>query len=93
MKIPESTSQALQEAMDTFDKELRGTPLWERWQEDETYKYAIERHGKLYPVKKIVSLATGIAVDQFSGGEQVLFHSENEIWHTWKRLQCRCSKR
>ena len=60
MTIPDVTPEALQKAMDRFDTELRNTPAWTRWQEDEVYKYAIERDGKLYPVKKIVSLATGV---------------------------------
>jgi len=70
MKIPEVTPAALEEAMGRFDKELRRTPYWAHWQEDDTYKYAIERNGQLYPVKQVVSLATGITVDQFSGGDQ-----------------------
>jgi hypothetical protein len=36
MKIPETSPEALQAAMDKFDSELRSTPLWERWQEEET---------------------------------------------------------
>lgn len=70
MKIPETSPEALQAAMDKFDIELRSTPLWERWQEDETYKYAIERNDQLYPVKQIVSTATGVPVKEFSGGNQ-----------------------
>jgi MoxR-like ATPase len=70
MKIPEVTSTALQEAMDRFDNELRSTPSWVQWQDDDNYKYAIERDGQLYPVKKVVSLATGIPVAEFGGGNQ-----------------------
>jgi hypothetical protein len=70
MKIPETTAQALHDAMDRFDKELRNTTVWERWEQDETHKYALEQDGKLYPVKQIVSMATGVPVGQFSGGDQ-----------------------
>jgi hypothetical protein len=70
MKIPETTAQALHEAMDRFDKELRNTTVWERWEQDETHRYALEQDGKLYPVKQIVSMATGFPVGQFSGGDQ-----------------------
>jgi 5-methylcytosine-specific restriction enzyme B len=70
MKIPESTTDALNEAMNRFDNELRSTSEWENWTEDAAFKYAIERDGKLYPVKKVVSLATGMPVSQFSGGDQ-----------------------
>src|SRR5215470_5497861 len=70
MKIPDTTTEALRAAMDKFDRELRSTPLWQRWQEDENYKYAIERNDQLYPVKQIVSMATGVPVGEFSGGNQ-----------------------
>jgi MoxR-like ATPase len=70
MKIPDTSTEALQAAMNKFDSELRSMPLWERWQEDENYKYAIKRNGQLYPVKQIVSMATGVPVSGFSGGDQ-----------------------
>lgn len=69
MKIPDTSSEALKAAMDKFDSELRSMPVWERWQEDETYKYAIERNDQLYPVKQIVSMATGVPVKEFSGSQ------------------------
>jgi 5-methylcytosine-specific restriction enzyme A len=70
VKILDVKPEVLQQAMDRFDVEFRNTPGWARWQEDEVYKFAIEHNGKLYPVKKIVSLATGMDVDEFSGGLQ-----------------------
>lgn len=70
MTLPEVLPAALQEAMDRFDKELRNTPYWSNWQQDETYKYAIQQNGRFYPVKQIVSLATGVPVKTFSGGDQ-----------------------
>jgi hypothetical protein len=68
MKIPDTSPEALQAAMDKFDRELRSTLSWERWEENNTYRYAIERNGQLYPVKQIVSMATGVPVSEFSGG-------------------------
>jgi len=70
MAIPEVSPAVLQEAMHRFDKELRNTPYWAHWQQDDTYKYAIQENGRLYPVKQIVSLATGIPVATFHGGDQ-----------------------
>ncbi len=70
MAIPEVSPSALQEAMDRFDKEFRNTPYWANWKQDETYKYAIQQNGQLYPVKQIVSLATGTPVGEFHGGDQ-----------------------
>ena len=70
MKLPDVTLEVLQEAMNNFDQDLRNSSYWLRWQEDETYKYAIELNGLLYPVKQIVSMATKIPVNQFTGGDQ-----------------------
>ena len=70
MPIPDVSPAALQQAMDRFDKEFRDTPYSTNWMHDETYKYAIKQNGRLYPVKQIVSLATGIPVNAFSGGDQ-----------------------
>ena len=70
MAIPDSTREAILGAMSRFDQELRDTTYWQKWTEDETYKYAIPYENRLYPVKKIVSLATGVAVDEFSGGDE-----------------------
>ena len=93
MTIPEVPPEALQQAMDRFDKELRNTAYWANWQQDETYKYAIQRNDRFYPVKQIVSLATGIPVSAFSGGDQANGYVEarglkvvalpRENNHTW----------
>jgi MoxR-like ATPase len=93
MTIPTVTTGALEEAMNLFDKELRNTPYWAKWQEDKTYRYAIEQHGQLYPVKKVVSLATGTPVTEFSGGDQANAYVEKRGFkvielperatHTW----------
>jgi len=56
-------------AMQEFDRRLRITADWASWELNQAFKYAIELEGRRYPVKKIVSLATGAPVDQFSGGE------------------------
>src|SRR6185312_6202978 len=55
-------------AMREFDRRLRITADWASWELNQAFKYAIELEGRRYPVKKIVSLATGAPVDQFSGG-------------------------
>ena len=68
MPIPDATPEDIRRAMIEFDKQLRHTPEWQGWEERGSYKYAIERGGKLYPVKKIVSMATGQPVGEFSGG-------------------------
>jgi 5-methylcytosine-specific restriction protein A len=70
MAIPIRSRDVIVEAMNRFDQELRDTTYWQKWMDDTTYKYAIEYEDKLYPVKQIVSLATGAAVDDFHGGDE-----------------------
>lgn len=57
-------------AMDTFDSKLRSTPEWIDWSSKESFKYAIFNSYNIYPVKQIVSMATGIPKESFSGGDQ-----------------------
>lgn len=40
------------------------------WLDDDKYKYAILYEDKLYPCKRILSLASGFDVSEFSGGDQ-----------------------
>jgi hypothetical protein len=68
--IPDTTREALVEAMERFDRELRDNPEWIDWEGKEFHKFAIEHNGRRYPVKKIVSLATNTPVSSFSGGDE-----------------------
>lgn len=67
--IPTVAATTIREAMARFDAELRETPEWQGWLDNRAHKYAISAEGRLYPVKQIVSLATGMPVSEFSGGE------------------------
>lgn len=66
--IPPATRDQLRSAMDRFDSELRGAPEWQGWEESGSHKYGIRENERLYPVKQIVSLATGAPVSSFSEG-------------------------
>ncbi|KPB54265.1 HNH endonuclease [Pseudomonas coronafaciens pv. oryzae] len=68
MAIPAAEQKAIEKALKKFDKELRSQPDWAAWESNRSHKFAIRAEGKLYPAKKIVSLATGIAVRDFTGG-------------------------
>jgi 5-methylcytosine-specific restriction protein A len=69
MLIPNIPAEALQDAMGRFDRDLRSAPDWTNWEQNRAYRYAIEHNGQRYPVKQIVSMATGMPVSEFSGGE------------------------
>ena len=69
MPIPSVSIEALHSAMGRFDRELRETPDWAEWQKNRAHGYAIAHNGQRYPVKQIVSMATGMPVSEFSGGQ------------------------
>ncbi len=54
--------------MRQFDDRLRNSPEWVNWENDQNYKYAIRDGSRLYPVKQIISMATGAPLSSFSGG-------------------------
>ena len=67
--IPKVDAAAIREAMDAFDADLRSSTEWHGWEDNKAHKYAINADDRRYPVKQIVSLATGMPVSEFSGGE------------------------
>jgi 5-methylcytosine-specific restriction protein A len=68
--FPDVPTHIIIAAMDAFDNELRTTPEWIDWNSKESFKYAIFHNFNIYPVKQIVSMATGVPKDSFSGGDQ-----------------------
>ncbi len=68
--IPEVSREDLLRAMARFDEELRNQQEWGEWEHNRNYEYAIVRAGRRYPVKKIVSMASGLMVQSFSGGNE-----------------------
>src|ERR1700730_5018375 len=69
MPIPPVASSTLVDAVARFDRELRHSPEWDGWEQNKAHLYAIEHDASRYPVKHIVSMATGIPVAEFSGGK------------------------
>lgn len=69
-RLPGRLVEKILSAMVLFDKEHRSSPEWLNWEENKAHKYAILHNDKVYPVKKIVSLATGVPVSEFSGGRE-----------------------
>ncbi|MEE1926416.1 HNH endonuclease signature motif containing protein [Pseudomonas sp. 148P] len=70
MAIKAVSKEAIVNAMQVFDTELRGQNEWHAWEQNQSHLYAIDVAGTLYPAKKIVSLATGTPFTQFTGGHQ-----------------------
>ena len=69
MPIPQVATEALADAMARFDRDFRDVAEWADWEQNRAHLYAIEQDGQRYPVKQIVSMATGMPVSEFSGGE------------------------
>jgi hypothetical protein len=55
--------------MGRFDQDQRGRSDWTGWEKNRAHRYAIEHDGRRYPVKQIVSMATGMPVSEFSSGQ------------------------
>jgi len=62
------SKERIDKALLEFDRDFRGRREWHGWETNPAHRYAIAVGGTSYPAKKIVSLATGIAVSQFPGG-------------------------
>jgi hypothetical protein len=71
MSIPPVTPEVIRDAMARLDRDLRATPDWADWEQNRAHRYAIEHDGRHYPVKQVVSLATGLPVSEFSGGSMI----------------------
>lgn len=69
LKIPAVKKENLEQALQQFDKKFRQAREWAGWMNNQAHRYAISANDTLYPAKKIVSLATGIPVGLFSGGQ------------------------
>lgn len=67
--IPPVTPADLIAAMARFDAEYRGRGRFARWP-TAADRFALSHNGRFYPPKIIISLATGVGVPTFSGGQE-----------------------
>ena len=67
--IPAVEKRAIEQALAKFDGEFRDQPEWAAWESNRANLFAIRVDDKLYPAKKIVSLATDIADRNFVGAK------------------------
>jgi hypothetical protein len=68
MPIPLVSRDTIIDALRRFDREQRESDEWRNWQSNANYEYAIRFEERLYPIKEIISTATGVSKDTFSGG-------------------------
>lgn len=67
--LPPVSKEEIRRAIAEFDVGLRSAVEWKGWEQKGNQRWALEDSGRLYPPKKIVSLATGRPVSTFSGGQ------------------------
>lgn len=67
---PPLTKQSVLAAMKEFDFTLRNTEEWRNWENNKAHRYAIENEGKLYPVRRIASIASGFPLIEFRSGQK-----------------------
>src|SRR3954467_11795351 len=70
MPLPPISQNAVLDALRRFDADLRSTSDWAGWENNNAHKYALIHEGQSYPIKQIVSLASGVPVSEFSGGPE-----------------------
>jgi hypothetical protein len=68
--LPDLTSDQIRDAARAFDQACRDTGEWDAWEDNAAHKFALVLDGRRYPVKKVLSLASGVPVSSFSGGQE-----------------------
>jgi hypothetical protein len=76
MAISTSTKEAVQKAMQRFDLEIRDTAEWLQWEQKNNHKFAFVYNDRRYPMKEVISIATGTPKEDFSGGEEAIRFAE-----------------
>lgn len=67
-RIPVVPREKFLEAFTAFDERHRDTSNFRGWENEKNRRYAIKHGGRIYPVKDIISMATGAPLISFSGG-------------------------
>ena len=68
--IPDVSREDIIKAIHKFDQSYRNTPEMQDWEKKGSQKYAVLYENEKYPPKHIISIATGMPRNLFSGGEQ-----------------------
>jgi hypothetical protein len=72
MSIAECNADDVRAAMARFDAEMRDSSDWANWNEKKNHKFAFVEQARHYPMKEIISMASGTSKDDFSGGEEAI---------------------
>lgn len=69
LTIPNVNREQLLNAIEYFDSNLRAAPTWQDWLDRDEQQFALSHDGRLYPLKTIVELASGLSATEFTGGD------------------------
>jgi 5-methylcytosine-specific restriction protein A len=69
-RTPIVPCEKLLDAIDEFEREVLPRRAWAKWEQNKAHRHAIRYKGRYYPVKKIISIATGLPLTEFGGGAQ-----------------------
>jgi hypothetical protein len=67
-RIPDVPCQKLVDAIGEFEREVLPQRAWAKWEQNRAHRHAILYKGRHYPVKKIISIATGFPFAKFGSG-------------------------
>jgi hypothetical protein len=70
MAIPQVSTADILQAIRQYEAQSEASNVLTNWQKNKAYKFGLSHEGKLYPMKAIISLATGRDVSSFSGGPE-----------------------
>lgn len=76
--LPDVPAARIEQALRDFDQQKHAAG-WADWEDNEKYKYALEWQGQHYPVKKIVSLATGVSTSNFISTQARAYLQERDF--------------
>jgi hypothetical protein len=68
--IPQVPKESIEAALVEFDTKLRDASEWSAWENNKAQLWVLVHNECRYPPKKIISMATGVPVNSFSGGPE-----------------------
>jgi len=79
--LPSVDARAVESAIARFDAEYRDTPEFAGWEAKESQRFGLRFGDRMYPPKKIVSIATGLPVSEFSAGRETNSYLTSRGFH------------
>jgi 5-methylcytosine-specific restriction protein A len=68
MQIKPVATDVIEAALQIFDSEWRNSKEYAGWGNNKNYLHAISHDGRLYPPKRVISIATDMPINSFYGG-------------------------